>query len=345
MKLQHFLALFLSLILSISCSKKLTPIKTVVSDSEFVIAFGSCNKQNQKNKLWKEIKKNKPSLWIWGGDNIYSDTDNMKKMKKDYEDLYQQKGYIDLVQNIPVMATWDDHDYGLNDGGTEFTKKKEAQQLFLDFLNVPKNSPRRKQEGIYHSEIFQTPKGSVNIIVLDTRYFRTGLTKSKSKEKRYTNNYYGEGTILGKKQWNWLEDQLFKTKTTFTLIVSSIQFLSSEHGFETWANFPHEVDRLKNLIVDSKAKGVLLLSGDRHISEFSKLKDPRIPYPLIDFTSSGLTHSYSGFTSEENPYRIQKVVSNISFGILKFDFEEKSIIMQMRGIDNVLQQEYIQVYP
>lgn len=345
MKPQYFLVLFLSLILSVSCSRKLSPKNTVVSDSEFVIAFGSCNKQNKRNRLWKEIKKNSPDLWLWGGDNIYSDTDNMQKMWADYQKQYQQHGYLDLIKDIPVMATWDDHDYGLNDGGSEFSKKKEAQQLFLDFFKVPKNSPRRKQEGIYHSEIFQTPKGSVHIIVLDTRYFRTGLTKSKSKEKRYTNNYYGEGTILGKKQWKWLEDQLFKTKATFTLIMSSIQFLSSEHGFETWGNFPHEADRLKDLIADSKAKGVLLLSGDRHISEFSKLKDPRIPYPLIDFTSSGLTHAYSGFTSEENPYRFKRVVSELSFGILKFDFEKKRIIMQMRGINNVLQQELIQVYP
>jgi alkaline phosphatase D len=345
MKTKPLFLLFLGTSILFSCAQKIVQNNVTISSDTFTIAFGSCNKQKSKNLLWKEVIKHQPNLWIWGGDNIYSDTDNMEKMKRDYADLFQQKGYAELLKTTPIMATWDDHDYGLNDGGAEFSKKDEAQQLFLDFLEVPKKSPRRKQKGVYTSQLFQTPKGSVHVIVLDTRYFRTGLTKSKSKEKRYTNNYYGEGTILGKKQWQWLERQLHDTKATFTIIVSSIQFLSAEHGFETWGNFPHEVDRLKDLIADSKAKRVVLLSGDRHISEFSKIKDPRIPYPIIDFTSSGLTHSYTGFTSEENPYRIQQVVSKLSFGVLKFDFEHQKIIMQMRGIDNVLQQEYIQSYP
>ena len=46
--------------------------KTIESD--YTIAFGSCNKQNKKNILWKEISKNNPDLWVWGGDIIYSDT-------------------------------------------------------------------------------------------------------------------------------------------------------------------------------------------------------------------------------------------------------------------------------
>ncbi|MDT7832067.1 alkaline phosphatase D family protein [Flavobacteriaceae bacterium S356] len=339
------MTLFLCVIFSVTCSKKLIPKKTTVSKSEFIVAFGSCNKQYQPNKLWKEIKKNKPDVWVWGGDNIYSDTDDMLKMKKDYEDLYLQKGYINLVQDIPVMATWDDHDYGLNDGGVEFEKKKEAQQLFLDFFGIPKRHSRRKQEGIYNSEVFNSKNGSVKVIVLDTRYFRTNLTKSAVKGKRYTPNRYGQGTILGETQWKWLEKELTNSKATFTVIVSSIQFLSSEHGFEAWSNFPHEVDRFTKLLSITKPNRVIILSGDRHISEFSRTELPGIPYPLVDFTSSGLTHAYSGFTSEKNSYRVKKVVSDISFGLLKFDFARKTVIMQMRGVNNILQQEYIQEYP
>lgn len=320
-----------------------TPFKD--KNADFIIAFGSCNDQNTKNVLWKEIKKNAPNLWVWGGDNIYSDTDNMDKLKQDYNTLKKQKGYLDLVNNIPIMATWDDHDYGINDGGFEFTKKDESQKVFLDFFNVDKNSPRRNQKGIYHSNIFTTQKGSIKVIVLDTRYFRTALTNDTKSTKRYKPNNYGTGTILGKKQWNWLTDQLNNSKANFNIIVSSIQVLSSEHGFETWGNFPHEVDKLKKTIVNSKAKGVLLLSGDRHISEFSKTNVNNLSYPIIDFTSSGLTHSYESYSGEPNKYRIQNVVSKISFGLLKFNFDKHKITMQMKGKNNILQQELTQVYP
>ena len=115
--LKNFLKIcyFSILFLLISCST----IKKVVHEEEndFTIAFGSCNRQNTENILWKEIIKNKPNLWIWGGDNIYADRHDMNKLKNDYTTLKNQKGYVSLTNNIPVMATWDDHDYEKNDSG------------------------------------------------------------------------------------------------------------------------------------------------------------------------------------------------------------------------------------
>jgi alkaline phosphatase D len=55
--------------------------------------------------LWKEIKKNNPNIWVWGGDNIYSDSENMDEIKEDYEKLKNQKGYLNLTRDIPVLAT------------------------------------------------------------------------------------------------------------------------------------------------------------------------------------------------------------------------------------------------
>lgn len=339
LKICYFSILFLLL----SCGK----IKKVVHEGEndFTIAFGSCNRQNTENILWKEIIKNKPNLWIWGGDNIYADTHDINKLKNDYATLKNQKGYLSLINNIPVMATWDDHDYGKNDSGIESPTKKEAQRVFLDFLDVDITSQRRKQEGIYHSENFKTKKGSIKVIILDTRYFRTALTESTRNSKRFMPNVFGSGTVLGTRQWQWLTSELEDSKADFNIVVSSIQVLAAEHGFETWGNFPHEVEKLKKLIVKSNAKGVLLLSGDRHISEFSKTTVENLSFPLIDFTSSGLTHAYRGFTNEKNKYRVKDVVYNISFGILKFDFKTHKVTMQMRGKNNKLLQELFQVYP
>ena len=314
-------------------------------NTEFVIAFGSCNKQDKENVLWQEVLKNSPDVWIWGGDNIYSDTDNMQKMKRDYKQQWQQKDYARLTRAMPVMGTWDDHDYGINDGGVEFHKKKESQQLFLDFLKVPEDDQRRTQEGVYHSQVFTVGSKHIKIIVLDTRYFRTKLTRVEGNAKRYQPNTYGQGTLLGEQQWNWLEDELKNSGADFNIIMSSIQILSNQHGFETWGNFPHEVDRLKTLVRDSGAKGVVFLSGDRHISEFSITGAEGVSYPLVDFTSSGLTHVYSKYTSEPNPYRLGKVVSQISFGVVRIDVDSKKIIMQMRGEGNTILQEYVQVYP
>ncbi len=308
------------------------------NEADFVIAFGSCNREDAPQPLWKEILKNDPDVFLWGGDNIYSDTDDAEKMKAEYALQKKNKNYQKVLNRTAVLATWDDHDYGLNDGGKEWHFKEKSQQLFLDFMDVPANSKRRKREGVYHAEEFETPKGSIKVILLDTRYFRDSLKEDPDPEKRYASS---DGTILGEQQWAWLEEELNNSEADFNVILSSIQILSAEHGFEKWANFPSEVDKLKGLLISSQARKVILLSGDRHISEFSKTSVEGLDYPLVDFTSSGLTHTYEDFDSEPNGYRVGEVVKHKSFGLLKFDFSKNEVLMEMRGENNKLQQDYL----
>ncbi|WP_340073941.1 alkaline phosphatase D family protein [Leptobacterium sp. I13] len=315
--------------------------KEVVSD--FTITFGSCNRTRLENELWDDIIAQNPNVWIWGGDNIYADAD-MDNMQKEYEKQLANKNYQKLMEKTKIMGTWDDHDYGLNDGGVEFEKKKESQQLFLDFMGVPRNDARREQEGVYYSETFKMKEGTVKIIVLDTRYFRTGLTRDTETDKRYKPNEHDNGTILGVQQWTWLEKELKTSEADFNIIVSSIQVLSDKHGYESWGNFPNEIEKLTKLVSSSEAKGVIVLSGDRHISDFSGTAVFGMDYPLIDFTSSGLTHSATVNTGEENPYRIGELVNQKSFGVLRIDFDTKSVLMEMRGDRDTIYQRFTQRY-
>lgn len=335
---------FLLVLLFLGCKTKIPNEFVKPGLSDFTIAFGSCNKSNANNPLWDDILAAQPDVWIWGGDIIYADTDNRKKLREMYLEQDSVEGYALLKTKMPIIGTWDDHDYGLNDGGVEFKGKKWSQQEFLDFMDVPLDSPRRSREGVYASHDYTLPNGSLKVLVLDTRYFRTALTPDRETSKRNKPNTYGEGTILGEEQWAWLENELKTSKADFNIIVSSVQFLSNEHGFECWGNFPHEVDRLKSLIVSSQAKGVVVLSGDRHISEFSRTKVDGLSYPLIDFTSSGLTHVYSSYSGEPNPYRVGEVVAKKSFGLVNFNFSQKKVLFRMVGDDGELYGELEQSY-
>ncbi|TPN85304.1 alkaline phosphatase D family protein [Aquimarina algicola] len=312
---------------------------------DFTLTFGSCSKQNIPQPLWKDIMGTNPDVFVWGGDIIYADSDDMTKIEQDYTIQKNKPEYQELLNSVPVIGTWDDHDYGKNDAGKEWSKKEESQQLFLDFFDVPKDSPRRKQSGVYASRIFKTKKGSIKIITLDTRYFRSPLKNSTSPDRRYEPYQNGEGTVLGEEQWQWFEKELEANYSDFIVIVSSIQFLSSEHGFETWGNFPHEVQKLKKMLIDKKVRNAIVLSGDRHISEFSTTQIKGLKYPLIDFTSSGLTHSYSDYKGESNKYRVGNVVSVPSFGVLYFDFDSNTVTMQMKGQKNIVLQELEKQYP
>ncbi|MBL4660121.1 MAG: alkaline phosphatase family protein [Alcanivoracaceae bacterium] len=319
---------------------------TKTTEADFTLAFGSCNRQELENTLWSEIEKNKPDVWVWGGDIIYSDTEDMDFLRKNYQIQKNNPAYKHFAQTTKIIGTWDDHDYGLNDGGKEYSKKAESQQLFLDFMGVVKDAPRRKQAGIYFASNYTVDKHSIKIIVLDTRYFRTAITldPDPADDKRFMPNHDGEGTMLGQAQWRWLADQLYNSSADFNVIMSSIQFLSPTHGFEKWANMSHEVKKMENLIQSSQAKNVIILSGDRHSSEVSKKELAGLAYPLIDFTSSGLTHAYGKEKTEDNPYREGDIIVDKSFGILRFDFDRQQVTMEMRGENNKLLHKYVQIY-
>jgi alkaline phosphatase D len=300
------------------------------------IAFGSCNNAYAPNELWDDIFLAKPEAWIWGGDIVYADSDDFGTIEKHYHRQLENQEYKRLTDSTKILATWDDHDYGMNDGGITFSAKAKSQEAFLNFLKVGQSDSRRDQEGVYYSEQIQTEGHTVEVILLDTRYFRSDLTKG-TEGRRYDPNYDEAATMLGDTQWVWLSHRLTTSTADLILLVSSIQFLSSEHGYEKWQNFPHERERLISLLKQID-RPLMVLSGDRHISEWSVLKTE--DKEIIDFTSSGLTHSYENFSGETNELRKGEVVSVPSYGLLDIDWKNKVVTGRMIGNGNTVLQEH-----
>lgn len=348
MKTSIYLLFALSLFLYSCQAKKevvehAKPIHTTPSiaiPADFTIAFGSGNNQKKDNPFWDDILAQKPDVWVWGGDNIYCDTEDVNTLKKCYEVQLNKPDYVRFKKSIPIIGVWDDHDYGVNDGGKEFPIKEASQDLFLDFLDVLCLSKRRKQKGTYYRVEYRVKNKTINVILLDTRYFRTSLTKDPNPKKRYKPNKKGVGTMLGETQWKWLENTLNNSTADFNVIVSSIQFLSNKHGFEAWATMPSEEKKMEHIIQTSHAKRVFILSGDRHISEVSMKEIGKNMFPLYDFTSSGLTHAYTQFKKEKNPYRVSKVIHQKSYGLVKFLFNTNEVVFEMWGEDRQLLESY-----
>jgi len=340
--MRFLLAVLAASTLATACNSKKNKT-TEVESNTFTIAFGSCNDHLRPNLLWDDIRNTKPDLWIWGGDNIYADTEDAEKIAAMYKEQQAIPEYARLLAEVPIIGSWDDHDYGLNDGGVEFTAKAGSQQALLDFLGVPENSPRRRQEGIYTYHDYKVGRKDIRILILDTRYFRTALTPGSGAD-RYQPNSFGEGELLGEEQWEWLERSLSTSKADFHIVMSSIQLIASEHGWEKWANFPHEVVRFKEMVTRIRPKGLMILSGDRHISEFSGTRVPGLNYELIDFTSSGLTHAYRAYSGEANASRIGEVVFTESFGLVEIDTDTGKVVFQMIGDRGEILQEISRNY-
>ncbi|MBL7828508.1 MAG: alkaline phosphatase family protein [Saprospiraceae bacterium] len=300
-----------------------------------VIAFGSCNKMDKPQTMWQVVAANNPGLWIWLGDIIYADTTDMRALAAHYRLLKTQPEYKKLRNKTQVVGVYDDHDYGKNDACKYYPMKRGSKKCLMDFLDVPLNSPIRKRDGAYQSYTFGKANQKIKVIILDLRYFRDSLVPDETKKKRYIPNQVG--SMMGETQWAWLEKELRNSQANLNILCSSVQVIADDHGYEKWGNFPNERKRLLKLITAVQPKNLLILSGDRHMAEISKMQIEGLPYPLYDFTSSGMTHIRSG-TSETNRYRVGEMIVQKNFGVLKirWEGERPTVTMEARGHGNEL---------
>ncbi|MGL5137193.1 MAG: alkaline phosphatase D family protein [Beijerinckiaceae bacterium] len=308
------------------------------------IAFGSCSNQEREQPIWDAISAYKPELFIFAGDNVYGDIRNGKPVSDDaelLETLTTAYGRAALIPGMarlraatPHLATWDDHDYGKNDAGEEFIHKQAAQRLFNDFWKLPQDDPRRQRAGVYHAQSFGPPGKRVQVILLDTRSFRSALkptdTRNAKGRERYVPDDSADKTMLGAAQWAWLEQQL-KEPAELRLIVSSIQVIADGHGWERWGNFPRERQKLYDLIGATKANRVVFLSGDRHIGALYR-ETRGTPYPLSEITGSGLTQFFSN-VNEDGPNRLGAPYGAVNFGALDIDWWEETLHVSLRNMN------------
>jgi len=299
------------------------------------IAFGSCLGQDGVQPIWHQVLAAKPDAFVFLGDNVYADTTDPVELRAAYAKLAEQPGYQALRQASRILATWDDHDYGQNDAGAENPIREASKQIFLDFFDVPKDSPRRRRDGVYHAELLGPPGRRVQIILLDTRYHRTPLVwKADATDRvdggRYLPTTDPKATLLGAKQWTWLEEQL-RVPAQLRIIGSSIQVVDEDYGGETWANFPLERTRLFTLLW--RSTGSLFISGDRHFAELSVM-DSEAGYPTYDLTSSSLNWSEHMFRlPERNRHRVAVLNRGDNFGLIEIDWARRDPLIRLKIID------------
>jgi alkaline phosphatase D len=292
------------------------------------IAFGSCAHQDKPQPIWDRVNAWSPELFLFLGDNIYGDTDDMAVMRAKYDRLQKKPGFRTLRRQSRIMAIWDDHDYGRNDAGREYPMKAESKQVFLDFWGEPADSPRRAREGNYTSAMFGPVGRRVQIIMPDNRWFRSGLV-GISEEPKDRGNYFVNpdpaATMLGAEQWEWLEAEL-KRPAELRIFASSTQVLADTPGYEAWINFQADHQRLLDLIDYADVNGLIMVSGDTHYAELSRKVDG-VPYPLLDLTASGLTEVWDFLAP--NRLRVGEGHRGEHYGRITIDWDESDPVVRM----------------
>ncbi len=303
------------------------------------ILVASCNNEEAESAALARVSQETGDLFLMIGDNVYGDRDGrdyavddpeLAELRRSFADLAARPEFLAVRATIPMLATWDDHDYGSNDGGREFAFKRYSEIIHETFWGVPGEVKARP--GVYDSYIFGPEGQRVQIILLDTRYFRSPLNPTdaygaEGKERYIPSTPEMEQDMLGEAQWNWLAQELVKD-ADIRLVVSSIQVLPDNHGWEAWRTMPEERARLYQTISDTGAKGVVFLSGDRHAA-FLYRNTQVLPYPAYELTSSSLNMSFSTETSERDVFQIGAGYTLTNFGDVVIDWDAGTIALSI----------------
>ena len=274
--------------------------------------------------------------------------------------------------HAPILATWDDHDYGEDDAGVEYAHKVESMRQFKDFWRNEEMDlePRgfndddkwKAVDGVYRDYRLHGCEDTLDIqvILLDTRTHRTPVKRVgvhhewKDYMWMWLKSYFKGShslteddigdhilvdpdpshTMLGDAQWAWLHEKLDE-KADVRLVVSSTQVLASPAtGFEAWINFPTERDKLLAALTNAqKNSHVVVLSGDTHYSEVSVLETE--DGKLYDFTASGLTEGWPWDHRNDLRHEEFGTFHDNNFGVLELRCNKHSteVNFEVRDVD------------
>ena len=246
-----------------------------LNQTEFTFAVASCMDDKWENQhIWKELLSFQPDMIFLIGDVVYADKYipevSFNNLSKRYLETLQTLPLYKTSKLIPILAIWDDHDYGMNNGHGNFKYKREMTKLFRDFFPLPiKHSNLSKGPGI--SFVLETKKQ--NFLFTDGRSFQSP-PNSKTP------------SLWGKEQETWLLKNLSKNPTW---IISGGQILGRHQPFESFeTGFPDNFKMMMSHIMKAQ-NPVFFLSGDRHLSELLKIdktKEAWAKYNTYELTTS-----------------------------------------------------------
>lgn len=228
-------------------------------------------------RMWTRLAGETPDLVIFGGDNVYVDAEGEVSSPLDIWRRYvETRGSLKIFRLrplFPILATWDDHDFGSNDGGRDFRFRRQSREIFETFFGQeprPDMPEMRRGPGIAtHLRAF-----GGEIVLLDDRSFRSPITK-------------GRGTQWGQAQEAWMYDILNGAQGPVWLVNGS-QYFGKYHRQESVErDHPYSLSRLVSRMKTARVP-TLLVSGDMHFSEVMRIEPEQAGYETFEITSSGM---------------------------------------------------------
>lgn len=300
------------------------------------VLLASCNDEEQESPTLARLAEEEADLFLMIGDNVYGDRDGrdysnnqpeLDELRESFADLADRAEFQAVRAKFPMMVAWDDHDYGVNDGGKHFPFRDYAEMIHETFWGLG-DEDVGQWPGTYYARTFGPEGQRVQVIMLDTRFFRSDLTPTDEYgapgKERYMPAAAGSyQDMLGSAQWTWLQNRL-QDEADLRFIVSSIQVLPTAHGWESWDKMPDERQRLFDMVKSTDAGGVVFLTGDRHTG-FIYEEAGVLPYEANELTASSLNVSFASETEEMDKRQVGAGFPPENYGVVEIDWEGRSL--------------------
>jgi hypothetical protein len=272
-------------------------------------------------KIWDELSKQRPEYVLMIGDNVYADRSSSgdeievtpQTLWERYLDTRQSLPFFFQQKLIPVHGLWDDHDYGINNGGAAFAHKDAAKEVFETFF-AQSLSTENFSKGYGVGGLLSL--GDFNLFFLDGRFFRSAEAN---------------GQHLGKEQYKWLIKSL-KEEVQPSFLIKGDQFFGGYHRFESYeGNHPQEFN---TFVSDLKALGTpfTFLSGDRHLSEIMQFPRSLFGLPTFEITSSPIHARTYGGEELRNPWRVVQDNRHVNFTMVDNVAKDNHWFLEVQAI-------------
>jgi len=297
----------------------------------FTLATGSCAYFNEEQydrpgkpygsdfQIFTSIEQQKPDLMLWLGDNVYlrePDFNTATGMIHRYTHDRATPELQPLLASTAHYAIWDDHDFGPNDSDGTSIYKDMAWDVFRNFWGNPTFGVNGKRGCTTRFQY-----ADIDFFLLDNRYFRTPNYCKTCPDR----------TLLGKDQLEWFLASLASSTAPFKMVAIGGQVVTTNNSSETCFHFfPAERDTILARIEREGIKGVVFLTGDRHFSELSILRN-KAGNAVYDLTTSPLTAGvYTDAAKEANSLRVEgTLVTQHNFSTLRFSGPRKARQMEI----------------
>ena len=304
------------------------------------VAFGCCMDHSERQDVFDALNLADPEVFVFLGNTVDVDAGDMDDMLEAYDVLNRFRGPKVLRRQSAVMSMWNRTDYAIDgQAGTNNPLKYAVRNHFLTFWREPISSPRMFQEhGIAKAVVFGEAPQRVQVIMLDGRWNRDPLTRVGWVErlKRALDSEQGpylpnpSATLLGDAQWQWLAEQLQKPAEV-RVLMSATPFFAPLNGYDSWAMYATEQQRLVEMLQQLQPQGLVLATGDRGFGELAKIDDV-LSYPLWQVTSGYLS------SASEAPYRFEQrhgeALEQARYGQIEVRWQDTpELILSLRDVD------------